>query len=204
MLDSTLDLALASIGTSLAELRATATEIVVFGSRAADLAHANSDWDILCVGRGESRATPRVDLLWMSVEELRTERWTGSELAGHVSIWGKWIWGSRSWHADPVPSSSSVTLKGRRIVARARALVSAWDDLSEHHRHKHVTLLRRDLARYDLLKRGKSIPPTIRLDAALSAGCLSRLELDENANELGIRPLLARFMSASPCDARVA
>lgn len=58
MPDDTLDHALASVGTSLADLRAAATEIVMFGSRAAGVARATSDWDLLCVGRGVSRATP--------------------------------------------------------------------------------------------------------------------------------------------------
>ena len=130
MLDPTLDLALASIGTSLAELRASTPEIVVFGSRAADVARANSDWDILCVGRETSRATPKIDLLWVTADSLRTEQWTGSELAGHISTWGTWIWGTRSWRAGLAPSSFSLTLKERRIVSRSRAMRLTWEGLS--------------------------------------------------------------------------
>ena len=193
MLDPTLDLALASIGTSLAELRASTPEIVVFGSRAADVARANSDWDILCVGRGTSRATPKIDLLWVTADSLRTEQWTGSELAGHISTWGRWIWGTRSWRAGPAPSSFSLTLKERRIVSRARAMRLTWEGLSSLHRNKHLGLLRRDLVRYSLLKSGSPIPPTTQIDAMLHNGAISQAELETVARNLELKHLFARF-----------
>ena len=191
MLDETLHDALAAIGTSLDELRCAATEIVVFGSRAADVAHTNSDWDLLCVGRGPSRATPRIDLVWIAPEDLQCERWTGSELAGHVQAWGRWIWGTRTWHAEITKAPHAVTLKGRRIVARARALELTWEDLSADHRHKHLTLLRRDLARYILLRQGLPVPPTTYIDDMLQVGNVSPAALEEVADRLEIRNLLA-------------
>lgn len=191
MLDETLHYALAAIGTSLDELRCTATEIVVFGSRAADVACANSDWDLLCVGRGASRATPKIDLVWITPEDLQCERWTGSELAGHVQAWGRWIWGTRTWHAEMSTAPHAVTLKGRRIVARACALELTWDDLSADHRHKHFTLLRRDLARYILLRQGLPVPPTTYIDGMLQVGNVSPTALNEVADHLGIRSLFA-------------
>jgi hypothetical protein len=193
MLDQTLHDALAAIGTSLDELRRAATEIVVFGSRAADVAHANSDWDILCVGRGPSRATPRIDLVWITPDDLQCERWTGSELAGHVQAWGRWIWGTRTWHAEITAVPHAVTLKGRRIVARARALELTWEDLSADHRRKHLTLLRRDLARYILLRQGLPVPPTTYIDGMLQTGSVSPTALDEVADRLEIRSLFARL-----------
>lgn len=47
-----------------------ALEIVVFGSRACGVAKADSDWDVLCVGTGESVRAGLVDLIWLEAEQM--------------------------------------------------------------------------------------------------------------------------------------
>jgi hypothetical protein len=158
--------ALAGLGLTLADLRRSAEQVILFGSRAADLARAGSDWDLLVIGEGRSHHTPALDLVWVSPRELATPAWLASELAGHVARWGRWIHGTPDWVSEAICGDLAREHKARRLAARLSALEQAWDLLPPAYRHKHRTLVRRDLQRHALLARGEAVPPSRLLDDA--------------------------------------
>jgi predicted nucleotidyltransferase len=87
-LRASLDAALRDAGISWAELEERASEVVLFGSRASGVATAESDWDLLLVGRGRRLHTDAMDLIWVTPDRLCNPQWLGSELANHVVAYG--------------------------------------------------------------------------------------------------------------------
>lgn len=156
--------ALASVGVSWERLLQTSHEIVLFGSRAAGLAHERSDWDILCVGHGRTRRTPRIDLIWVSPEERCSRAWLTGELAGHVARWGQWLEGEPTWKDGAHPGPEACLEKRRRITRRVAAWERAWSLCSTRLRARYALALRRDLQRHEQLLHGQTVPPTAMLD----------------------------------------
>lgn len=152
------------LGAGLADLRGSADQIVLFGSRAAGLARPGSDWDLLVVGEGRPRSSAVLDLVWVSPRELPTRTWLGSELAGHVACWGRWLHGEPGWISDVVHDEHAAARKARRVASRLDALERTWDLLGPAYQRKHLLLLRRDLQRHGLLSLGKAVPPSALLD----------------------------------------
>src|SRR5262249_50108428 len=147
-------------------LQRSAEQIVLFGSRAALVSGAESDWDILVIGDGCSRHTPAIDLVWVSPREVATEAWLASELAGHVARWGVWIHGAPQWAAAVKYGAAAGERKARRLVSRVAALERAWDLLPTACRREHHVMVRRDLQRHAILARAEAIPPSPMLDRA--------------------------------------
>lgn len=155
---------LVSIGLSWDSLRHASREIVLFGSRAANLAHAGSDWDVLCVGHGRTRRTRHIDLLWVTPEELCSEEWLSSELAGHVATHGRWLAGEPSWLAQVRSGTRAQVQKRRWLVHRLDAWERSWPSMSPRLRRRYARMLRQNLQRYELLLQGRAVPPTPVLD----------------------------------------
>lgn len=159
---SEVEAALAERGGDLAAFRAWPT-VVLFGSRAAGCAEANSDWDLLLVGPPSfTRSIPSFDL----VHVVGSRRWWEStELAIHVRAYGVWLSGERphDWHIDFKPA---IAQKARVINVRATALRNSWRSISPLRREREVVVLRRDLQRLVLLQRGEAVPPRQFLDQA--------------------------------------
>lgn len=156
-------------GAALAGLRRSAGQIVLFGSRAAGLARPASDWDLLVVSEERPRSAPALDLVWVSPRELSTRAWLGSELAGHVACWGRWLHGEPDWVAGVVHDECAAAHKARRVASKLDALERTWDLLGPAYQRKHLLLLRRDLQRHALLSLGEAVPPSALLDAAWKA-----------------------------------
>jgi len=156
--------ALASIEVSWESLLQTSPEIVLFGSRAAGLAHERSDWDILCVGHGCTRRTPRVDLIWVTLEERCSRTWLTGELAGHVAHWGQWLEGEPTWTDSAIPGPQACMEKLRRITRRVTAWERSWSLCSARLRARYALALRRDLQRHEKLFHGQAVPPSAMLD----------------------------------------
>jgi hypothetical protein len=156
--------ALASIDVSWERLLETSQEIVLFGSRAAGLAHERSDWDILCVGHGCTRRTPRIDLIWVTPEERCSRTWLTGELAGHVARWGKWLAGEPTWTDSANPGPEACLEKRRRITRRVMVWEQSWSLCSARLRARYALALRRDLQRHEKLLRGQAVPPGALLD----------------------------------------
>ena len=158
--------ALATAGLTWTDLCLSASEIILFGSRAAGLAREGSDWDLLCVGHGRSLATPGLDLVWVSPSELTTPNWLTGELAGHVAAYGRSLRGDPTWMDAVVCGPDAATRKTRCLTARLAAVERAWPLFTAPYRYKHLDLIRRDLQRFAMLARGEPVPPSPCLDAA--------------------------------------
>jgi hypothetical protein len=161
--------ALATLDLSWADLRRSAEQIILFGSRAARVERDDSDWDLLCVGSGRSRATPALDLIWVEPRDLDSEAWLTGELAGHVAHYGCWLEGTPGWTRGVACGTAAAVRKARRLASRLTALERAWRLLPPPNRSRHRLLVRRDLQRYELLARGEPVPPSRLLDEAWGA-----------------------------------
>jgi predicted nucleotidyltransferase len=169
--------ALAALGLSLGELQRSSEQIVLFGSRAAGVAHEGSDWDLLVVGSGSSLHTQTLDLVRVTPHELASADWLASELACHVAVWGRWLHGAPDWVANISCGVSAAERKARRLASRLTALERAWGLLPPAYLCKHQLLVRRDLQRHAFLLRGEPVPPSPLLDEAWSACADPRAEL---------------------------
>ena len=177
---------LAAGGVSLADLQRTAAQIILFGSRAAGLEHAGSDWDLLVVGEGRSLVAPGLDLVRVSPHDLAGNGWLTSELAGHVARWGRWLHGAPDWIAGVIGSATAAEHKASRLSSRIGALEHAWELLPPAYRRKHHALMRRDLQRHAILVRGEPVPPSPRLDELWEASIDEGGELLRLAQQAGV------------------
>lgn len=164
---------LAAAGLSWAQLTQRCEQIVLFGSRAAGVARADSDFDLLCVvrekdsiTREDRRVTPGIDLVWVSLERLATQEWLGSELAQHVAAFGIWLHGQSDWGHSVFASRQAVLKKAAQIQDRIMALLPRWEHLLPSYHRKYSRLVRRDLQRLQLLSQGKPVPCSPILDRA--------------------------------------
>jgi hypothetical protein len=123
----------------------------------------------LCVGQGRSRHRDEIDLVWIRPEEVSSPEWLGSELASHVAAFGRWLHGSGTWKSRAFVSPRAVERKRRHLQTRVAALRESWASLSLAARRKHLTRLRRDLQRLDVMLEGRPVPPSPILDEAWSS-----------------------------------
>jgi hypothetical protein len=166
-------------------LEERATQIVLFGSRAAETAREDSDWDLLVVGGGRRVRTQRADLIWIPPAFLGTERWLGSELATHVAIYGRWLVGEDDWRDRAHVSADAVRRKKMGLSLQLRELERLWPSLLPGAQARHLRRLRRETQRLWLLRNGEAVPPTRHLDEAWAAGGGSpREELPTLSSEL--------------------
>lgn len=143
----------------------------IFGSRANNCAHADSDWDILVVDSAVERPAAdrvpqcaRVDLVY--VDSCVFERWCGSELATHIADYGCALISRRKITARPMdalPRKLQVTRE------RAATLQRLWRVLHPARQERELTRLRRDAQRAWNLQHGLGVPPTALLDAQWSS-----------------------------------
>ena len=163
-IEGNIEEALLNVGIIWNVLRQSAQEIVLFGSRASKINKPDSDWDILCVGSGKSIYKKKINLIWIDKEELKSPRWLGSELASHIAKYGVWIKGAGMWKNSVYISSSAINKKIKRIIQLLRSLEHYWQYLSDFHKKKYLTKLRRDFQRLKILISRQPIPPSPTLD----------------------------------------
>jgi Nucleotidyltransferase domain len=176
-----LDTTLRKTGLNLSRLEKQAESILLFGSRAAKLHRADSDWDILCVGKGEKQRLGNVDLVWVDPHRVETQQWLGSELANHVASFGQHLSGDSSWTKAVFASQMSVEKKSARVANRLIKLHKVWNDFTLGYRNKYWRLLNQDISRLNCLYSGRAVPPTATL-RVLSATELGNLF--ENVKEI--------------------
>lgn len=158
------DSVLRPVGLTWESVEQEASQVVLFGSRAADVAREDSDWDLLIVGNGKSVHTQRVDLVWISPAVIRSEHWLGSELASHVAAYGRWLLGSEDWRGKVHISLAAIKRKQTGVEFQLKELNRIWSSLLPHARARHLTRLRRDVQRLSLLRNGDPVPPSRHLD----------------------------------------
>ncbi|WP_224361091.1 nucleotidyltransferase domain-containing protein [Hyalangium versicolor] len=161
-----LDALLVSRGLSWKELSSHCRQIILFGSRAAGVAREGSDFDLLCIGSGSSQLGQGLDLVFVTTKESQGSRWLGGELAGHVARYGQWLMGDPDWVHRVQPSRAAIDRKAERLRRRLHAVESTFPLLDAVYLDKHLTLIRRDLQRYESLVKGEPVPPTPLLDQA--------------------------------------
>jgi hypothetical protein len=145
-----------------------ADQLVLFGSRAADVARPNSDWDVLLV-RADGpaiRCASKIDLVEIQKAQFTSSAWLGSELAGHIAAYGRWIVGDPTWAASVHCSKRAIERKGDRLKSRLQNMLRSWGILQPAYRKNFATVVRRDVQRYRCLVEGRPVAPSSILDDA--------------------------------------
>jgi predicted nucleotidyltransferase len=161
-----LDAALRRAGLSWERIRETASEAVLFGSRASGVTNEDSDWDLLLVGEGRPVHTREIDLIWITAPRLQTQEWLGCELASHIAAYGRWLLGSGEWRDRVHVSPDAAARKKAALEVQLNELARNWPNLLPGARDRHTQRLRRDVQRLELLRRRLAVPPTHELDVA--------------------------------------
>ena len=160
-------------GLDWSSLLASASEVVVFGSRAAGVELEDSDLDLLVVGAEMRFPRPLksagIDLVYQSEAEIVSEQWLCSELAGHIAVYGQWLHGSGEWREAAVRglrSGLAAEAKHLRIGRLSASVERHWERLSPGLRTCNLLTLERERLRLGFLKRGVAVPPTRLLRVA--------------------------------------
>jgi hypothetical protein len=155
---------LAELAHELPLALASAPQLVLFGSRATQLAMRASDWDLLVVDVAPFLHQRKLDLVFLSGDLLHSPLWLGSELAGHISAYGHWLRGEPDWCSQVFSSTRAFRRKARKVERRLDNLVSAWPALGGAYQRKFASVIRRDVQRLKFLADGAPVPPTRILD----------------------------------------
>jgi hypothetical protein len=161
-----------------------ASQVILFGSRAAGIAGIDSDWDLLCVGEGTCVHNGKIDLIWIPPIELATERWLGSELASHVAAYGLWLVGEDSWSHLASISPEAVHHKRQLILCQLSELKRLWSNIIPGWRAKHLRRIRRNVQRLHFLVGKRAVPPTPMLDDLWEQSGMPLEELEFLLNEM--------------------
>ncbi|MEL7370900.1 MAG: nucleotidyltransferase domain-containing protein [Myxococcota bacterium] len=149
----------------------------LFGSRATDCARTDSDWDVLVLAPRVSdfhrHRWAHVDLITVRWPSPNPQRWLTSELAVHVSAFGKLIhdhdirdhdiWDHADW-TKHVDVDAATHLKIMRTQKRMTAYTNAAPNLSSPVLKRRSVMLRRDFQRIDALRTKGIVPPSAWLD----------------------------------------
>jgi predicted nucleotidyltransferase len=172
-----------------------ASEIVVFGSRAAGVSVRGSDIDVLLVGLARRINRCGLDVISVSSEYVATGEWLGSELASHIATYGIWLQGKGEWKKSTVHTSHSEIEKARRIERILSALISNWGELHSIFQSRYRRVVRRELQRLNLLRQGKVVPPSAVLDRRWRENRNCPEQLIELTRSLNIDPTCVDFLS---------
>lgn len=171
-----------------------ADELVLFGSRASKTHSRRSDFDILCVGTGDRIKTGLLDVVWISRSKLLSDRWLGSELAGHVSQYGQWLKGEGSWRERRYASTRAIERKRSRVRGRIDALSTHRSRLYPVVIRRYSTTIRRDMQRLWYLLGGLAVPSTPELDSGWAASHEDVLRTVESSGAVRLQPWLIELL----------
>jgi hypothetical protein len=144
----------------------TKRSVWLFGSRAAGCAMPESDWDVLVLDPAARSGRTRIgviDLVTVGWTNEHPGRWLSSELAVHVSRYGRLVIGERTW-TSAVNTRAAAEAKAARTNRRLHALCRAWRNLSVEHRNRRSVEMRRDVQRCLALADRETVPATQVLD----------------------------------------
>lgn len=156
-------------GLSLDELATSASDVVVFGSRAAGVHRPDSDLDLLVVsGRSGHKKTGKLDLVFVPETRVDCPVWRRTEIARHIGAFGVSL-----MHNDvlvhAITDEYAATRKRARLQKLGKSLLSCWHTLNDELRLKYLTRVRRELQRYRYLEEGLPVPPTANLDSIMNS-----------------------------------
>ncbi len=175
----------------------SASEIIVFGSRAAGIEGHDSDLDVLCSGRGPRLKTLALDLLWVPEHSMCDEDWLGSELATHIAQFGICIKGQATWPSLVHFGARATKRKLSRISSLLTAVSGGWSRLHPVFRTRYQTTIRREIQRYGHLVEHKAVPPTPLLDREWLVLPNATLDLVERVALCGQRSFAIRLLRAT-------
>ena len=170
---------LEEVSLSWSVLKETAQEIILYGSRAVGVERESSDWDFLCVGYESDFRAAKVHIKWYSPEFMLSEKWLGSELAGHISKYGVWLKGNPKWLSKVYVSKQALHHKEKLICGHLSGLRKAWPYLEDNYRAFKYQKVRRHLQRFERLRNKLAVPPTAILDKEWDSLTSSRKEFLE-------------------------
>lgn len=182
---------LAGIGLDWNHLVRRSQAIALFGSRAVGCEHEGSDWDLVCVGRGQTRLVRGLDLVWIDSRQSTDPDagWAGSELANHVARFGLVLTGELPWVENHNRDEFALARKRRQLDGYIGGMLRVWPLLNNAFRSRQITDLRRELQRHALIGAGESVPPTAVLDHSW--------KVDSTSSTLRLFELLERAGMAS-------
>jgi len=145
---------------SLLELKESCQEIVLFGSFGTEYEHDKSDLDLLCIGSQKSIKNKRIDIVCQDPRNLKLDSWLGSELANHISKYGRWIKGTGDWKNSTFISESSITQKELQILNKLNVIWIKRDRLDENKLIAYYNKVALDVIRLAYLYNKEPVPPT--------------------------------------------
>jgi len=150
-------------------LARSASEIVVFGSRASGLNRPDSDLDLLIISdRSGHKKMGKLDLIFVPRAKADTPIWRRTEIARHIEAYGVSL-----LHDDvlihAIKDDYAALRKQARLHVLIKSLIPIWNRLDDRLRLKYLTRVRRELERYRLLRCGLAVPPTAQIDSALTS-----------------------------------
>lgn len=93
-------------------------QVIIFGSYAAGVQHAESDIDILFITHEKAFKTKYLDFVCVAPERLMLKSWLGTELANHVANYGVWVKGDDDWKHKVYISKNALERKKFIILHR--------------------------------------------------------------------------------------
>lgn len=172
---------------SLDDLLASATEVIVFGSRAAGLERIHSDLDLLAIGTSKLRKRRGlIDLICVPEADANSLAWRHSEIFRHVAAYGISLIHERML-IEAVVDEHAADRKRRRLETLLEKLLGSWNTLNDGYKAKYLTKLRREFQRYKLLESGLAVPPTACLDSQIQSPEALRSIIEELLPELSFR-----------------
>lgn len=173
-------------GMSYEDLQVSASDIVVFGSRAVGRHRSDSDLDLLIVAdRSGHKRVGNLDLIYLPQARVSSSIWRRTEIARHIAAYGVSLMHDQVC-IDPISDDYAAIRKQVRIQRLIRRLLPCWHVLNEGLKLKYLTRVRRELQRYRLLKRGLAVPPTAALDSILDSLNWPDLAFEDLENATGI------------------
>ncbi|WNM58754.1 nucleotidyltransferase domain-containing protein [Candidatus Nitrospira allomarina] len=164
---------------SWADLSEVSEEIILYGSRAAGVERESSDWDFLCVGSGKNCRKKKIEIKWVSHEYVLSEKWLGSELAGHIAKYGIWLKGNGTWVSMVFVSADALKRKEIAICGYLAGMKIAWYFWGDDYKNVKVRKLRRHIQRFDCLFNNRAVPPNFTLDQEWGALKKPKNKLEE-------------------------
>ena len=150
---------------SWSALEDRASQVILFGSRAAGVAGRDSDWDLLCIGEGTSLHNGRLDVVWIPPEQLATEACARLRIAASlVATYGIWLVGEDSWSHLVRISPEAVHHKRQLILCQLSELRRLWSSIIPAGARSISRHIRRNVQRLHFLIEKRAVPPTRVLD----------------------------------------